>query len=125
MRGVRLAGEASTLDMVAHVVSDSYGVPIEALMARGRTFRVAFARQVAMYVGYKVSGMTMTEVGNYFGREYTTVSHAYNRVKEIMDRDECISKDVTKLIGICRSHTVESTRQLPLVGFDTVEAIVG
>lgn len=38
--------------------------------------RVASARQLAMYLCHVLLGLNLTEVGRYFGRDRTTVSHA-------------------------------------------------
>jgi chromosomal replication initiation ATPase DnaA len=43
--------------------------------SRGRA-RIAFARQVAMYVAHVWLGLSLSEVGRRFGRDRTTVAHA-------------------------------------------------
>ena len=54
---------------------------------RGRS-RVAFARQVAMYLAHVSFGMTLTTVGLAFGRDRTTVSHACALVEDARDDPE-------------------------------------
>jgi chromosomal replication initiation ATPase DnaA len=51
---------------------------------RGRS-RVAFARQVAMYLAHVAFGLTLTTVGRAFGRDRTTVSHACALVEDARD----------------------------------------
>ena len=50
--------------------------------------RVAFARQVAMYLAHVVSGLSLTEVGALFARDRTTVSHACSVVEDRRDDPE-------------------------------------
>jgi hypothetical protein len=45
------------------------------LPTRGRA-RVALARQVAMYLAHVACGLSLTEVGELFERDRTTVAHA-------------------------------------------------
>lgn len=54
---------------------------------RGRS-RVAFARQVAMYLAHVGFGLTLTTVGRAFGRDRTTVSHACALVEDARDNPE-------------------------------------
>jgi chromosomal replication initiation ATPase DnaA len=54
---------------------------------RGRS-RVAFARQVAMYLAHVSFGMTLTTVGQAFGRDRTTVAHACALVEDARDDPE-------------------------------------
>jgi chromosomal replication initiation ATPase DnaA len=51
---------------------------------RGRP-RVAFARQVAMYLAHVACGLSLTEVGHTFARDRTTVAHACGRVEDLRD----------------------------------------
>jgi chromosomal replication initiation ATPase DnaA len=55
--------------------------------ARGSP-RVAFARQVAMYLANVVCGLSLTEVGTLFARDRTTVSHACTVVEDRRDDPE-------------------------------------
>ena len=52
---------------------------------RGRP-RVAFARQVAMYLAHVAWGLTLTEVGHVFSRDRTTVAHACGLVEDLARR---------------------------------------
>src|SRR2546425_396187 len=51
---------------------------------RGRP-RVAFARQVAMYLAHVAWGLSLTEVGYVFSRDRTTVAHACSLVEDLRD----------------------------------------
>jgi len=43
---------------------------------------IDFARQVAMYLSACIFGMTMTRIGELFGRDRSTVSHALKVVED-------------------------------------------
>lgn len=47
--------------------------------------RVAFGRQVAMYIAHIWLGLSMSEVGRRFGRDRTTVAHACRLVEDRRD----------------------------------------
>ena len=53
-----------------------YGIPTEQLIDRNRTSRVVIARQVAMSIARKITKQTLDEIGQQFGRDHGTVTHA-------------------------------------------------
>ncbi len=67
---------------------------------RGRP-KVAFARQVAMYLAHVVCGLSLTNVGQIFSRDRTTVAHACGRVEDLRD-DPSFDRSLELLEGIMR-----------------------
>ena len=54
--------------------------------------RTAFTRQVAMYLAHVVCGLSLTEVGQLFARDRTTVAHACKLVEDRRDDPELDGK---------------------------------
>lgn len=72
--------------VVEQAVGVAFQVPLHELRARTRRkARVAFARQVAMYLTHVACGITLTEVGILFGRDRTTVAYACRIVEDRRD----------------------------------------
>ncbi len=72
--------------VVELVVAMAFQVPLRELRARTRRrAQIAFARQVAMYLAHVAYGLTLTEVGNLFTRDRTTVAHAFGLVEDRRD----------------------------------------
>lgn len=75
--------------IVEHCVVSAFGVSREALCAPGRSYaKIALARQVAMYLAHVVGGLTMTQVGELFQRDRTTVAHGCRVVEDLRDVPE-------------------------------------
>lgn len=73
-REVRLAIEVA--------ISNVFGVDADCLWTETRGVRdIAEARQVAMYLAHVTCRMSLTQVGEMFGRDRTTVAHACLRVE--------------------------------------------
>lgn len=68
---------------------------------RGRP-RAAFARQVAMYLAHVGCGLSLTEVGQVFARDRTTVAHACAIVEDLRD-DPLLDRSLELLEGVVRS----------------------
>jgi chromosomal replication initiator protein len=55
----------------------------EELLSSARTARVAWPRQVAMYLARELTGESLPSIGRHFGgRDHTTVLHACRRTEE-------------------------------------------
>lgn len=59
---------------------------------------IADARQLAMYLLHVTAGRNMVQIGAFFGRDRTTVSHACGRVEDRRDSVE-FDQFVTRLEG--------------------------
>ena len=72
---------------IQEATAEEFGIAPEALLARDRTPKVAFARQVAMYLARELTDQALPALGREFGgRNHTTVLHAWKRVSELVDK---------------------------------------
>ena len=73
-------------DAVIAIVARHRNVPIRLLTHQTRSrLPAARARQLAMYLAHVVQGRTLTEVGEAFGRDRTTVSYACALIEDMRD----------------------------------------
>jgi chromosomal replication initiation ATPase DnaA len=63
--------------------------------------RAAFARQVAMYLAHVTCGLSLTEVGQLFVRDRTTVAHACGLIEDLRD-DPVLDRSLDLLEGVLR-----------------------
>lgn len=72
--------------IVVRTVSGETGVRYCDFFASSRMrLHTAGARQLAMYLCHVLLGMTMTQVGQFFGRDRTTVAYACAHVEDMRD----------------------------------------
>jgi len=77
-----------TVEDVQEAAADLFDVSRAQLLARDRTPRVAYARQIAMYVAREVTHETLPAIGRDFGgRNHTTVLHAHKRITADLAHD--------------------------------------
>ena len=69
-------------ERILQSVASEYGQQRHALLARSRGRKdVAEARQVARYLSHKLCpSRSLTAIGEFFGRDRTTVRHAFEKV---------------------------------------------
>lgn len=77
-----------TLAEIQEATCERLGVSPEALRSPDRSARVAWARQVAMYLARELTDETLPAIGRAFGgRNHTTVMHACRRASERIAAD--------------------------------------
>lgn len=77
-----------TVTEIQEATCERLGVSPEALRSPDRSARVAWARQVAMYLARELTDETLPAIGRAFGgRNHTTVLHACRRATERMASD--------------------------------------
>ena len=77
---------------------EHFGLSREELLSSARTPRIAWPRQVAMYLARELTGESLPSIGRHFGgRDHTTVLHAWRRTTARITDDEVSRAAVEKL----------------------------
>jgi chromosomal replication initiator protein len=79
--------ERCSVERIQEATAAEFGLERRDLLARDRTPRVAFARQVAMYLSRELTGEALPAIGREFGgRNHATVLHAWKRISALVDK---------------------------------------
>lgn len=90
---------------LAETVARQRRVSIAALFGRDRgQAHVALARQIAMYLMHVSYGRHYSDVGRFFRRDRTTVSHACALIEE-MREDSCFDDDLSRIEELLAGDT--------------------
>lgn len=85
-RAARASAASCACDDVIALIAREKRVPIRLLTHRSRCrAATARARQLAMYLSHVILGQSLTEIGEAFGRDRTTVSHACALIEDMRD----------------------------------------
>jgi chromosomal replication initiator protein len=87
-----------SVSAIQAAVSEQFGLSSEELLSSSRTARIAWPRQVAMYLSRELSGESLPAIGRHFGgRDHTTVLHAWRRTKTRIAEDPSAREAVENL----------------------------
>ena len=87
-----------TIESVQEATCQAFGITRDELLSSSRASRVAWPRQVAMYLAREHTGETLPAIGAGFGgRGHTTVMHACKRTAERVAEDPEASTIVSEL----------------------------
>src|SRR5215472_2978799 len=75
------------IEAIQRAVADSFHIQLADLKSKKRTQHVAFGRQVAMYLCRKLTNNSFPSIGEHFGRDHSTVIHAFNLIERRVNND--------------------------------------
>ncbi|HWX73952.1 MAG TPA: chromosomal replication initiator protein DnaA [Solirubrobacteraceae bacterium] len=89
--------DRSVADIQA-AVCEYFGISLEELLSTSRSARVAWPRQVAMYLARELTTESLPAIGRRFGgRDHTTVLHAWRRISARIAVDASVHEAVQQL----------------------------
>lgn len=88
-----------TVEKIINEVSHIFNVSPDEIRSQNRNAQISTARQVAIYVISKITGLSYTSIGKDFGgRDHSTVVYAVKKVKSVMQKDPAYRATVEDLI---------------------------
>ena len=85
----RQPGVAPTIELIQQLTCEAFGLTLDELVSHERTARVAWPRQVAMYLCREHTDQSLPAIGKRFGgRNHTTVMHACRRTSARLASDQ-------------------------------------
>ena len=88
-----------TINEIERVVADHYQLKSALLRSKKRTKEIAYARHMAMYLARTLTNASLPQIGKGFGdRDHTSVLHACNKMKGLIEDDWRVKEEVEQLI---------------------------
>ena len=97
LEGVGGPSRVRTVEEIQERTAAAFDLTVEDLRSTSRSARVAWARQVAMYLARELTGATLPAIGEAFGRNHTTVMHACKRTAQRIAEDPAADEAVRYL----------------------------
>ncbi|MBY7704363.1 hypothetical protein JIY74_29430 [Vibrio harveyi] len=83
---------------IKEVVSEKYGISVNAIDGKGRAKPVVMARHTAMYLTKIILNHTLVQIGEEFGgRDHTTVINAERKINRMLKTDKDFKKVMENL----------------------------
>jgi chromosomal replication initiator protein len=97
-----------TIEDIQKVVAEEYGVNVEDLKSKQRTERLAFPRQIAIYMACElIPSMSLPEIGKHFNKDHSTVIHARDKIKHMLNTDPFFAERINIIINKIKNKNVK------------------
>ena len=95
-------------DLIADVVCKYFDMSREDLLSKSREKRVAYPRQIVMYLMREMAHRSLVEIGTFLGgRDHSTVHHGWRKMERAQSVDPETKRDISSL-----RELVEQARQV-------------
>ncbi|MEA4963265.1 helix-turn-helix domain-containing protein, partial [Lutispora sp.] len=88
-----------TADLIKEKVGEFFNVKVEDFNAKKRTRSIVYPRQIAMYLCREMTDLSLPKIGEEFGRDHTTIMHAYDKISSDMNIDPELKNIINDLKG--------------------------
>ena len=92
-----------TIPNIQKTVEEFYNISHNTLVSKKKDRNIAYARQMCMYLCYKLLDITVSAIGNGFNRDHSTVLHSI-KVIESKLKD---NREITEEIEILQKRILE------------------
>lgn len=86
-----------TIDTIAKVVSEFFGVSIANLKSPARSQKISDARKYTVYLAREMTKMSYEEIANYLNKRHVTMLYSYEKIVELADRDTEVKETIREL----------------------------
>lgn len=88
------------INLIKKVVADYYNLSLKKMISKKRTQKIAFPRQIAMYLSRELTDSSLPQIGKEFGgRDHTTVIHSHNKISSKYEDEKDFKELIEKLIN--------------------------
>lgn len=96
-----LIGEKTTLEII-EMICEQYSVTREQLKNQNRTKDLVFARHLCMYLLYNCVKLKLSQVGQVFNRDHTTVMNAIQKIEDYIETNSLNKREeIHKMVKRC------------------------
>ena len=90
--------EIISLDVIQKVIANDYNLSVSELKGKQKDKKFSVPRQIAIYIAREVTELSYTELGNEFGKDHSTIMHAYKKISEKIKVDQNLDSRIKLLI---------------------------
>jgi len=89
-----------TIEKIQKIVCHKFKIKLSQLKSKNNSPKIAFPRQVAMYLSKKLTKSSLPEIGKKFGgKHHTTVIHSIRKIDKMRNQDNKFNRELNKLIS--------------------------
>lgn len=89
-----------TIEKIQKIVCHKFNITLSQLKSKNNSPKVAFPRQIAMYLCKELTKTSLPEIGKKFGgKHHTTVIHSIRKIEKLHNEDQEFNKELNNLIS--------------------------
>ena len=86
-----------TVSSIKKTVADYFNIKIADIDSKSKKREYSYPRQIAMYLSRELTNTSLPQIGEAFGRDHTTIMHAYDKIRTDTNNDAETKATIAKL----------------------------
>jgi chromosomal replication initiator protein len=83
---------------ILDTIAQAYDVTLDELLSQSRSQRIAFPRQVAMYMLREESELSLPKIGELLGgRDHTTIMYGHDKITDMLETDKNLRRKIINI----------------------------
>ncbi|MBD3413321.1 MAG: chromosomal replication initiator protein DnaA [Candidatus Aminicenantes bacterium] len=92
-----------TVEKIQKFVCHEYKIGLKKLKSKNNSPKVAFPRQIAMYLSKKITDSSLPEIGKKFGgKHHTTVIHSIKKIEKLRETNRNFDNKINRMMSSLR-----------------------
>ena len=89
-----------TVEKIQKIVCHEFKIKPSQLKSKNNSPKIAFPRQIAMYLSKELTKSSLPEIGKKFGgKHHTTVIHSIKKIEKLRKQNPEFNRDINRLIS--------------------------
>ena len=85
-------------EQILRTIAEQYDVSLDELLSTSRSQRIAFPRQIAMYMLREESDLSLPKIGELLGgRDHTTIMYGHEKITDLLERDKNLRRKIVNI----------------------------
>ncbi len=90
-----------TVEKIQKFICHKFSIKLSQLKSKNNSPKIAFPRQVAMYISKGLTKLSLPEIGKKFGgKHHTTVIHSIRKIEKLRKKDGEFNKEINNIISM-------------------------
>lgn len=93
-----------TLDLIKKIIAENYGITLDDLSSKNRSKKIAYPRQIAMYLCRQMTDLSLIKIADAFNRDHSTVMHGVDKITNDMDENPAFAEEISELVKVIKNE---------------------
>lgn len=93
-----------TIEKIIEEVSRMQGIPVDEIKSSKQKANISLARKMCMYIMREVTTLTLEQIGEEFGKNYSTVIYSLKEISKKMEEDSKIERKINDIINNVKTN---------------------
>jgi len=95
------------IEDIQSIVAQEYSITVDEIKSKQRSERLSFPRQIAIYIACEITDLSLPDIGKFFNKDHSTVIHARDKIKQLLNSDPFFSEQINDLINKIKNKNVD------------------